>query len=341
MLSKSLCEKSENEITESWRYADKVYISVVCTTYNQELYISDAINSFLEQITDYRFEIIIHDDASTDRTTEIIKDFETKYPSLIRVIIQKENQYSKGGFRPLMYASRFACGECISFCEGDDFWVDPYKLNDQYEVLLRNSDVSLVYTACNYYHVDSDSYKLVDNTNIDINFETLIKNNYIATLTVMLRSKYIDEFYSKYKLIPGSNKWRMGDYPLWLFLLLRGRSSSISRTTAVYRVFENSASHSNNKDKNLEFYLSSIRMRIDMVRFFLPKDQNLLRCLINKYLFTVLLEGETIDKNYTKPASLKYVIFLKINNYISLNYIMKKIQSIKRMLYEKVNEKVN
>ena len=72
------------------------YVSIVCITYNQELYISQCLDGFFMQKTKFDFEILIHDDASTDKTADIIKSYEKKYPGIIRPIYQSENQYSKG-----------------------------------------------------------------------------------------------------------------------------------------------------------------------------------------------------------------------------------------------------
>ena len=104
-------------------------VIVICATNNQENYIRDAIESFLMQETDFPFEIIIHDDASTDNTPGIIKEYHSRYPEIIKPIIQKENQYSKGGFKPSVYAAEYSNGKYLALCEGDDYWINNNKLH--------------------------------------------------------------------------------------------------------------------------------------------------------------------------------------------------------------------
>ncbi len=105
-------------------------VSVCCITYNHENYIRDAIEGFLMQKTDFPFEIIIHDDASTDATADIIREYERKYPDIIKPIYQTENQYSKGE-KVTLFTFKAARGKYIALCEGDDYWIDPLKLQKQ------------------------------------------------------------------------------------------------------------------------------------------------------------------------------------------------------------------
>ncbi|MCW7551386.1 glycosyltransferase [Endozoicomonas gorgoniicola] len=141
-LAKLKAPSSEEEITKHWKYTDKVYVSVICTTYNQESYIRDAIESFLAQETEYRFEIVIHDDASTDGTRKIIEKYYDRFPSIISPVLQKENKHSQGQKISALAVS-FSKGEYIAFCEGDDYWCDSKKLDKQYNALQENKNILL------------------------------------------------------------------------------------------------------------------------------------------------------------------------------------------------------
>lgn len=119
-----------------------ILVSISCLTYNHERYIHDAIESFFMQKTNFKYEILIHDDASSDRTVEIIKDYEKKYPDLIKPIYQTENQFSKEILVDEFNVKR-AKGKYIAVCEGDDYWLDPYKLQKQVDFMENHPECSL------------------------------------------------------------------------------------------------------------------------------------------------------------------------------------------------------
>lgn len=119
---------------------NKPLVSICCLAYNHEKYISECLDGFLMQKVDFDFEILIHDDASTDNTAEIIKIYQTKYPEIIKPIYQKENQYSKGVSPTFKYNFPRSKGKYIAMCEGDDYWTDPFKLQKQVDFLETHKD---------------------------------------------------------------------------------------------------------------------------------------------------------------------------------------------------------
>jgi len=121
-------------IDQSWPADSVPLVSISCTTYNQERYIEKCIEGFLMQETNFPVEILIHDDASTDATPEIIKEYQARYPDLINVILQKENQFSKG---KMVNSFNFekARGKYVALCHGDDYWIDKRKLQKQVSVM--------------------------------------------------------------------------------------------------------------------------------------------------------------------------------------------------------------
>lgn len=107
-------------------------VSIVCHSYNHAPFIRDALNGFLMQETRFPFEILVNDDASTDGTAEIIREYQARYPHLIRVTLQRENQFSRG-VTPRNFTFPRVRGTYIALCEGDDYWVSTTKLQQQAE----------------------------------------------------------------------------------------------------------------------------------------------------------------------------------------------------------------
>lgn len=120
-----------------------IKVSVVCTAYNHAKYIEKTLDGFVMQKTNFDFEVIVHDDASTDNTAEIIKEYANKYPNLIIPILQSENQYSKKIDILKTYIACHIKGKYMALCEGDDYWTDSYKLQAQYDALENNPNCGI------------------------------------------------------------------------------------------------------------------------------------------------------------------------------------------------------
>ncbi|MCM1048304.1 MAG: glycosyltransferase [Clostridiales bacterium] len=122
---------------------EDIKVSVYCLAYNHEKYIKKALDGFIMQQTNFRYEVIVHDDASTDKTPDIIKEYAEKYPDIIKPIFQKENQLSKGINISATYIFPKIRGKYIASCEGDDYWNDKYKLQKQFDVMEEHPECSL------------------------------------------------------------------------------------------------------------------------------------------------------------------------------------------------------
>lgn len=132
-------------------------VSIICNVYNHEKYLRKCLDGFVKQECDFEYEVLIHDDASTDNSACIIKEYEQKYPNIIKPIYQRENQYSKGVKISSTYQYPRAKGEYLAWCEGDDCWIDFLKLKKQVEFLDNNKEYSIcahrvcfnnLYTKC-------------------------------------------------------------------------------------------------------------------------------------------------------------------------------------------------
>ena len=123
--------------------SNEIVVSICCITYNHAPYIRQCLDGFMMQQTDFAFEVLIHDDASTDGTTEIIKEYEVRYPDVIKPIYEEENQWVKGRRGSAVFNFPRARGKYIAMCEGDDYWTDPLKLQKQVNLLNKHIDVVL------------------------------------------------------------------------------------------------------------------------------------------------------------------------------------------------------
>lgn len=127
-----------------------IMVSVIMLCYNHQRYIRQALQSVVSQQTSFPFEIIVHDDASTDRSADIIREFEAAYPSLMRPVYQTENQYRKKVGIRRTFVDPLLRGKYIAFCEGDDYWTDPRKLQKQVDFLESHPEFSAVTHNCSF-----------------------------------------------------------------------------------------------------------------------------------------------------------------------------------------------
>ena len=136
----------------------KCMVSIICAAYNHEKYIREALDGFVMQKTNFDYEVIINDDASTDATAEIICEYARQYPDIIKPIYQTVNQYSQGINIDREFLLPNSNGKYIACCEGDDYWTDPYKLQKQVDFLEENPEYSA--TAHNCFFVNSKSEQI-------------------------------------------------------------------------------------------------------------------------------------------------------------------------------------
>lgn len=122
---------------------DEIAVSISCTVFNHEKYLRRCLESLIMQKTNFKYEVLIHDDASTDNSATIIKEYEMKYPNIIKPIYQKENQHSQNVKINWTFQIPRARGKYCAFCEGDDFWIDEYKIQKQFDAMEKNTEASM------------------------------------------------------------------------------------------------------------------------------------------------------------------------------------------------------
>ncbi|OAD20318.1 glycosyl transferase family 2 [Candidatus Thiomargarita nelsonii] len=242
-----MLERTQEEIMRKWKTHEPPLVSVSCITYNHELYIQEAIDSFLMQETDFPFEVLIHDDASTDNTATLIREYEKKYPDIIKPIYQTENQYSKG-VRMISIKFNFtrAKGKYIALCEGDDYWTDASKLQLQVEYMENHPEVSLSF--------HNSKVKFAEKIRRTKNFcgkkmkpffstqDIILKSWFIPTQSILLRRTYLQSVPDSFDQIYN------GDWAIQLICSTYGLIGYIDLTMSVYRKHETSLSNTVGKD---------------------------------------------------------------------------------------------
>lgn len=214
---------------------DRPIVSICCLAYNHEKYIKDALDSFLMQKTDFPFEVLIHDDASTDSTGEIIREYEKKYPHIIKPIYQTENQYSKGikNISGLFNFPR-AQGRYIAMCEGDDYFTDPYKLKKQVEYLDAHPDCSLCFHSARMVTVDgsyTDGAMRPYKGDRKVEPEEIVdKTSGYAMNSMMFPVSVVENIPDYYWNCP------IGDIPMQLMMASKGYAWYMDSPMSVYRV---------------------------------------------------------------------------------------------------------
>lgn len=235
-------------------------VSISCITYNHAPYIRQCLDGFLMQQCDFEYEILIHDDASTDGTSDIIREYQKKYPEIIKPIIQKENQWSQGvrGINIKFNFSR-AKGKYIALCEGDDYWTDPLKLQKQVSFLEANPEYSLVcggFKSVNAITgeeeiIIKDVEKSLDNTfqGFDITIERFFKQWITKTMTLVFRKEFYNPTdFENYKY----NR----DVHLNYHLLKRGKGYYMKEVLGVYHIHDGGVFSSLQDNSKLNtFYL--------------------------------------------------------------------------------------
>ena len=222
----------------------KPLVSVVSITYNHEPYIRDCLEGFLMQKTNFPVEVIIHDDASTDHTADIIREYYEKRPDLFHVIIERENQYSQ--HKPIMAPlHEMVQGKYIALCEGDDYWTDPLKLQKQFDFMESHPDCSL----CFHNIVEKEE---IDKTTPHMYFSF----GYRSASDIFLKwtiptcssffKKEVGDLYNQIRT--KDNRFVYGDIVVFLSATRIGKVWGDDQVMAVYRRHANSATTGHPKD---------------------------------------------------------------------------------------------
>ena len=209
-------------------------VSILCTTYNHEPFIADAMEGFLMQEVDFPIEILINDDASTDRTPEILREYEQEHPHLLRITYQTVNQYSQGVKPLLQVLLPRARGKYIALCEGDDYWIDPRKLKTQVAYMEKHPECSMSVHSARILAPGQadpvDPSRPAKERMLFVQDVVPHDGDLMPTAGMLFRRKYVQ------RLPPWIHQAPIGDLPLMLALSAQGYVWYVPDVMSVYRV---------------------------------------------------------------------------------------------------------
>lgn len=280
--------------------SNSVVVSIQCTAYNHEKYIRDALEGFVMQKTNFRFEAIVHDDASTDGTAAIIREYAEKYPDIIKPIYETENQYSKhdGSLQKIMNE---ACkGKYIALCEGDDYWIEPYKLQKQFDFLESHTDYSMCFHGVDI-ESDNEDYKHIYDHVVEKEYDSneILSKWTIPTCSSFFRKEVL------YKT-PTDSRFLVGDIILFLTAGQLGRIYCLPQIMGVYRSQSSGVTRAYmnkiHSDSIIKYVLQN-----QAIKEYFPKARKASNMLICKYM----LDFVRFKWGRNKIECIKYVyIFL-------------------------------
>ena len=247
---------------------NQVMVTILCLAYNHAAYIRQCLEGFVMQKTDFCFEAIVHDDASADGTAAIIKEYADKYPDIIKPIFETENQYSKhdGTIGRVMRENTH--GKYVAMCEGDDYWIDPQKLQKQVDFLESHPDYSMCFHNAIKYYENDNKVELFNlfSRDCDLSIHDAVHHWLVPTASILIRATvcknrpaWIHAIYS-------------GDYELILRAMLLGKVRSIHDIMSFYRINYNGTSASARMRKRYAFVLEQ---RILLLTSFLGHVDNI------------------------------------------------------------------
>ncbi len=285
-------------------------VAIKCTVYNHEPFLRECLDGFVMQQTDFPFVAVVHDDASTDKSADIIREYVAKYPDIIQPYYETENQYSKGTLSQVMNEAVDATGaKYIALCEGDDYWTDPHKLQKQVDFLESHPDYGFVGTR---YRILKDGQILECETipaPYELNGEWELYGDIFESVAIYGPPARTCTMVYRKQLLVDYRSTIYGDYLTEAVLASQSKFARLSIETACYRVHSGSLTQSK-------------RMRVDYAEFFVGE-----RRILNRLFPDVCHFDEAELTDYVLYAKLKDAIMC--GNYTSARTYKKQLTTDK------------
>lgn len=288
--------KNENDIK----------VSVVCMVYNHEKHLRKCLDGFVMQKTKFPFEVIVHDDASTDSSADIIREYEAKYPNIIKPIYQTENQYSKGIKIIKTIMAPYCKGDYWAICEGDDYWTDENKLQKQYDFMVNNLDCVMCTHAT----------KAIDLKTNKIKKYGMNKTGFV-TLQEALNGEggHTSSFFYKKELLINRPDCFLckgiGDFQTRIYATIIGKLYYIDEYMSVYNRFSGADSWMNRMDLDVQRQINfnqnirNMLLKVDEYYNYEHTDD------IKKKLLNLEASILLLEKHYKEIITPKYKEILK------------------------------
>ena len=289
-------------------------VSVFIMTYNHEKFIADALEGILTQKANFDFDIVIGEDCSTDDTRNIVLEYAQKYPGKFKLLL---NEHNIGANANQIAVLQSCTGKYLALCEGDDYWNDPYKLQKQVDFLEKNPDYGLCYgdiivvDESNYLLARDPSWKALYKSGYV--FTDLFNQNFIPTLTVVVRKKLMDSALKSLRIYPNL---KVFDYWFWLYISMFTKFKFFDEKMAVYR--DHSKSITNSKEFNRENFLQFVYLiKINIIENYCTTSNKIrISPGINEKLFFLKKVMQLFYKNHisflSRKTRLKYLIKIAI-----------------------------
>lgn len=306
-------------------------VTVICTSFNHESFIRECLNGFVLQKTTFPFEVIVHDDASTDSTQQIVKEYQSKHPRLFNNIYQTENQFTKKEVNiwiDIMFPK--ARGKYIAICEGDDYWTDPYKLQKQVDFLECNKEFIL---CTHNYSIHYENTNQINNKNkfdnsLEYSIDNYFEDHYTPTLTSCWRNIFTD-----YGVLQRGKYF--SDYFLFFEILKHGKGFFMLDNMATYRVHNQGVCSSLSEEQKIINHILMLQDLYTNNAYNLQVKKNLGRYNLIYFNFCIRIKKNKIPQmnylwNYFKyeisAINKLTVLFIKLP-YYSVRYWLRNLVS--------------
>lgn len=298
---------------------ERPVVSVCMITYNHEKYIAQAIESVLMQETNFKYELVIGEDCSTDDTRYIVRAYGERYPEQIRLLLPERNQGMIANFVSTLNVCR---GQYIALLEGDDYWTDPLKLQKQVDFLEEHKECVICFHDAKVIHEDgskeSHSY-LPAGQKVISTLDDLLVSNFIPTCSVFFRNGLIKEFPEWYYEL------KMGDWPLHILNAKHGKIGYINNEMAVRRY--SSGIHSSMDE------ISKIEFSLHAREIVYKNDNTMSKKILGEYIFNhsyILADKYKMkgDSTRSKIYLLKCLGYIQYNKKISWKSLVKLLKCV-------------